>query len=138
MEFVNVAGTAITIHHKILTRNSLPFPLTKLLTIAPSMAATLTLIRVRTTRKKLWLINNRASLLLHPGITILINLISERKNSRFSSTFFLFFLPDFSSPPSSRATVASCSRWAAARCEAAFCSEMAWRMRLIRARKRVM
>ena len=40
MEFVNVAGTAISIHHTSPFKNSFPFPLTKLLTSLPSISAT--------------------------------------------------------------------------------------------------
>ena len=88
MEFVNVAGTAISIHHTILIKNSFPCPLTSALTIAPSISATFKLTSVRTTRKKLWLTRRRASGLRQPGITILSSFSSDRKNSLFSSTFF--------------------------------------------------
>jgi hypothetical protein len=56
--------------------------------MAPSMAATLRLMRVRTTRKKLWLMSRRISLVRQPGTTMRSRRSSERKNSRFNSTFF--------------------------------------------------
>ncbi len=132
MEFVKVAGTAISIHHTIPIKKSLPLPLTRLDTKAPSIAATFKLIRVLITRNMLWLTSKRSSLLLHPGMHILNSLNRFLKNSLFNSTFFLF----------------CCSPWPSAivdpRCldsacliAAAFCSDMADRMRLRRAKKRV-
>lgn len=130
----------MSIHQTILFKNSLPFPFTRLFTIAPSMLATLTLISVRITKKKLWLISSRASLLLHPGTTIFSSRSSARKNSLFSSTFFRSFAapsPSSASPPLSETVPLRAARCDASRWEAAFCSETAWRMRFASATKRV-
>lgn len=89
MEFVKVAGTAISIHQTMRVKNSLPFPLTRALTMAPSISATRTLIKVLRTKKKLWLASILASLLRQPGTTILVRRIKDLKNSRFRATFFL-------------------------------------------------
>lgn len=132
MELVKVAGTAINIHHTILVKNSFPLPLTSALTIAPSISATLRLIKVLKTKKKLWLSNNLVSLDFHPGTTILSSRNNDLKNSRFNSTFFL----GVSSLPLD-VVPRRAARWLASRAEAAFCSETAWRMRLARATKRV-
>jgi hypothetical protein len=131
IEFVNVAGTAITIHHTMPTKKSLPRPLTKLETSWPSIAATFKLINVLTTKKILWLINNLTSLLLHPGIQIFNNLNKFLKNSLFNSTFGFFppWLLERDVEP--RCLAAAC------RSAEAFCSEMAERMRFKRAKKRV-
>jgi len=130
MEFVNVAGTATVIHQTKPHKKSLPFPLTRLLTSLPSSSATYKLIMVRNTRKTLWLISSRNSLLFHPGMHILSSLSRFLKNSRLSSTFFR---PVASPSPLDVAVL----RWAAVRWDAAFCSAMALRMRLMRATKRV-
>ena len=131
MEFVNVAGTAINIHHAIPIRKSFPLPRTKLETSAPSMAATFRLIKVLITRNMLWVIKSLNSLLFHPGIHILNNRNRFLKNSRFNSTFCLF---GCCSDP--RTVVPRCL---ADFCltAAAFCSDMADRIRLRRAKKRV-
>ena len=120
MELVKVAGMAISIHHTILFRNSFPLPLTRALTIAPSISATRKLIRVRRIKKKLWLIKSLASLLFHPGTTIFSSRKSDLKNSRFNSTFFL----GVSSPPLDVVPLRA-ALWMDSRREAAFCSEMA-------------
>lgn len=52
IELVKVAGTAMSIHQTILVKNSFPLPLTRAFTIAPSISATRTLIKVLITRKK--------------------------------------------------------------------------------------
>lgn len=131
IEFVNVAGTAITIHHIIPIKKSFPLPLTKLETNAPSIAATFKLINVRTTKKILWLINSRSSLLFHPGIQIRSSRNKFLKNSLFNSTFCLFVASPFPSVVDPRSLAAACL------IAAAFCSAMADRMRLRRAKNRV-
>lgn len=131
MEFVNVAGIAINIHHTMPIKKSLPFPRTKLDTSWPSISATFKLIRVLTTRNMLWLINSRNSVLFHPGMQILSRRNRFRKNSLFSSTFCLLVASPWPSVVEPRCLDAS---WRAA---AAFCSEIAERMRLRRAKKRV-
>jgi hypothetical protein len=131
IELVKVAGMATIIHHTNPVRKSFPFPLTKLLTSRPSSSATYRLIIVRRTRNILWLMMRRNSLLLHPGITIFNNRNRFLKNSRFNSTFFL----DVASP--SAAPVAGRFRSSACRKVAAFCSAMAFRIRLMSATKRV-
>ena len=95
IEFVNVAGTAINIHHTIPTKKSFPLPLTKLETSCPSIAATFKLIKVRITKNMLWLIKSLSSLLFHPGMQILNNRNRFLKNSLFNSTFFLFVASPF-------------------------------------------
>lgn len=131
MEFVKVAGTATIIHQTIPMRKSLPFPRTKLLTSFPSKSATYKLRSVRATRKKLWLMRSLISVLFHPGMTIFRSLNRFLKNSRFSSTFFRLCAA------SSLDIVAPWRRDSACRNEAAFCSFMAFRMRLISAMKSV-
>ena len=129
MEFVNVAGIATVIHHTRPVKKSLPLPRTRLLTSRPSSSATYRLIMVRSTRKMLWLMSSRNSLLLHPGMTIFSSRSRFLKNSRFSSTF----LRPVASPSLGPVLFFLWSeRWAAA-----FCSAMALRMRLMRATKRV-
>ena len=132
IELVNVAGTATIIHQMSPVRKSLPLPRTKLLTSLPSSSATYKLMSVRNTKKKLWLINSRNSLLLQPGITMRNNCNRFLKNSLFSSTFLLV-----APPPAAKIPVACC-RISACRFAAAFCSDMAFRMRFMRATKRVM
>lgn len=131
-----MAGKASSIHHTRRFRNSRPLPFTSDFTIAPSMAATLRLIRVRMTRKKLWLMSSRVSLLRHPGIAMRSSLMSERKNSRFIST--LFFFPSVSGPPELDVVPTFSARLAASRAEAAFWLEIAWRARVTRATNMVM
>ena len=123
IEFVNVAGIAISIHQTMPIKKSLPLPLTKLDTSWPSIAATFKLIRVLTTRKMLWLINNRNSVLFHPGMHILSSRKRFRKNSLFNSTFCLLVASPWPGVVEPRCLEAS---WRAA---AAFCSEIAERMR---------
>jgi hypothetical protein len=135
IELVKVAGSAISIHHMMRIKNSRPFPLTKALTMAPSMAATLTLISVLRTRKKLWLTSRPISLVLHPGKTMRSSLTSERKNSRFRPTLFLF---SASSPSDMDVVPRFSARSAASRAEARFCSAMRLRMRLTRPTNRAM
>lgn len=131
MEFVNVAGMAISIHHTMPMRKSLPFPLTKLDTSWPSIAATFKLISVLMTRKMLWLISSRNSLLFHPGMQIFRSRNRFRKNSLLSSTFCLLVASPWPRVVEPRCLEAS---WRAA---AAFCSEIAERMRLRSAKKSV-
>lgn len=101
------------------------------------MAATLRLMRVRTTRKKLWLMSRRVSLLRQPGTTMRSRRSSERKKSRLSST--RFFLSASSASPAADVVVPTLSaRLAASRADAAFCSAMEWRTRWIRATNSVM
>ena len=128
---MNVAGTAINIHQMIPIRKSLPFPRTRLDTNAPSIAATFKLIKVRITKNTLWLMSSRNSLLLHPGIMIRRSRNRFLKNSRFSSTFGLFDESPCPGVADPRARAAAC------RAAATFCSDMAERMRLRRAKKSV-
>ena len=131
MEFVKVAGTAINIHHTMPIKKSLPFPLTRLETKAPSIAATFRLINVLITKNMLWLINSLNSLLLHPGMHIFNSRNRFLKNSLFNSTFCFFGGWPFPSTVGPRRLNAACLS------AAAFCSDMAERMRLMRAKKRV-
>jgi hypothetical protein len=131
IEFVKVAGIAISIHHTIPIKKSFPRPLTRLDTSCPSIAATFKLINVLTTRNMLWLIKSPISLLLHPGTHILNSRNKFLKNSRFSSTFGLFGASPWPSVVDPRCLAAACL------IAAAFCSEMADRIRLRRAKKSV-
>ncbi len=76
---------------------------------------------------------SRNSLLFQPGITILSNRHKLRKNSLFSSTLFLALADEDEDVKPER-----WARRVAAEAAAAFCSEMAERTRLMRARTRVM
>lgn len=133
MEFVKVAGTAITIHQTIPIRKSLPFPLTRLDTNAPSIAATFKLIRVLMTKNTLWDIRSLSSALLQPGMHIFSSLKRFLKNSRLSSTFCLFG----GEAELFASAVAGRLRASATRKAAAFCSLIALRMRFKRAKKSV-
>lgn len=131
IEFVKVAGIATVIHHTNPIKKSFPRPLTRLLTNRPSSSATYKLIIVLNTKKTVWLIINRNSLLFHPGITIFSNRNRFLKNSLFSSTFFRLVASPSLTP------VALFLRSSACRTAAAFCSAIALRMRFMRATKRV-
>lgn len=131
IELVKVAGIATTIHHTKPVRNSFPLPRTRLLTSLPSSSATYKLSSVRSTRKTLWLMSSLISLLRHPGMTIFNSRSRFLKNSRLSSTFFLTVASPSPGPIPGRRRASAC------RADAAFCSEMALRMRLMRATKRV-
>jgi hypothetical protein len=126
---VNVAGTATHIHHTNPVKNSFPFPLTRLLTNSPSNFATYKLIIVLSTKKMLWLIISRSSLLFQPGMHIFNKRNKLLKNSRLSSTF----LRPVASPSLPDVLLGFASRrWAAA-----FCSAIALRTRFMRAMKSV-
>ena len=127
IEFVKVAGTATHIHQSTPPKNSLPLPLTRALTNLPSSSATYKLINVLTTRKTVCMTNNLASLLLTPGITILSSRHKLRKNSRFSSTLGFFVC----ACRGCWCLSGSAPDWAD------FCSEIAFRTRLMSARKSV-
>jgi hypothetical protein len=119
------------IHHIIPIKKSFPLPLTKLETNAPSIAATFKLIRVRTTRNTLWLINSLSSLLFHPGMQILRSRNKFLKNSLFSSTFCRFAASPYPNVVDPRCRAVACL------IAAAFCSAIAERIRLRSAKKRV-
>ena len=84
------------------------------------------------TKKKLWLITSRNSLLFQPGMTILSNRHRFQKNSLFSSTRFRALALNVEDVEPER-----WARRVATETAAAFCSEMAERTRLIRAKTRV-
>ena len=85
---------------------------------------------VRRTRKPLWLMRRRSSLLFQPGIQILNKRIRLRKNSLFSSTFFR--------PPVVLPSLSPFRPAARRCCSAAFCSLMALRIRFSKVTKRPM
>jgi hypothetical protein len=105
-------------------------PLTSALTNLPSNSATYRLIIVLSTKKTLCPIKSLNSLLFQPGMHIFSSLSRFLKNSLFSSTFFL---PVASPSPA----VVLSADLEARRKEAAFCSAMAFRIRFMRATKRV-
>ena len=122
---MKVAGTATIIHHTKPIKNSLPLPLTKLLTTLPSSSATYKLSKVLITKKTLWLMRSRNSLLFQLDMMMRKSLNKLRKNSRLISTLFFFSAP--TSP------VVGLLRSSACRCAAAFCSAIALCTRCIRA-----
>lgn len=131
MEFVKVAGTAIHIHQITPLKNSFPLPLTSALTSLPSSSATYRLIKVLTTKNAVCDNSNRAPLLRIPGMTIRSSRHRFRKNSALSSACGGFVWCGVEVGAPTAAVRADCTR------VADFCSEMALRIRLIRARKRV-